>query len=158
MHTHEYKQTHACRGRWSLTPDTADIKGDVIRIICLSGRITISVYVFQALRTGHCPRAGCEAPSQAFSSTVQTVIDTITAVYCLCLTRSVEEMACKILLVWKEAEGAAQIGAEDEFNPATVEDFSDVYMAARKSFVDWKHFPLGLKQNVLFSVSVNWLS
>lgn len=56
------------------------------------------MFVFQALRTGHCPRAGCEAPSCPPSLTVR---DTINAVYCLCLIGSQQEMACKKLFVWR---------------------------------------------------------
>lgn len=47
-------------------------------------------------------KRGVKGPHHpVFYSSNTAVIDTITAVYCLCLTRSQQEMACKMLFVWR---------------------------------------------------------
>lgn len=49
---------------------------------------------------GLLPQSGVRSPLLQHSLNT-TVMHTITTVYCLCLTHSLEEMACKILFVWR---------------------------------------------------------
>ena len=54
---------------------------------------------------GSVPRSGLWTPplpdTPFLDSSNTTVVDTISAVYCLCLTRSQQEMARKVLFVWR---------------------------------------------------------
>lgn len=89
LYTHEHKHMH--RGCLSLSPDTAAWFANHVLIQLLINQCLCSRRWRRVTALGQ----GVKPPPPL------TVRDTVNAVYCLCLTGSQQEMACKKLFVWR---------------------------------------------------------